>query len=179
MSPWRQKYLTTRRHPLAMTSYACTLVLGIVFTFNILETTSLPGVRPLWDWAWKLMLDTGGLFGVVALLTKPRLSPKWPDLADLLHIEAIAAFVSGLGFIVYAVSITNLVHHLAGSVAVLFVMGAGMLWRSVQARSEAKKAEYLARVYDDAHRQMLEIEQSADEVTGIEGHHLDGHDYEG
>lgn len=165
MMPWRMRYLTTRAHPLAIASYCCTFLLGFCLTFGLFGTRALSGVDPLFDWTWRLELLTGGLAGMVLCSIRPRISPGWPDLADLLRLEAIGAFVGGSGFVIYAYSITELAHEPTLPATVLGAMGLGMVTRSIQAFIEGRRAQHLAAVYDQAQEALKTLEHTAQKVS--------------
>lgn len=150
--PWRSRFITTRWHPLAVTLYALTFVLGFCFTFHLLHTGALIGVAPWADWLWRIELFIGGAGGLFSVLVRPRPEPEWPDLVDLLRIEGMTAGLSGLGWITYSVSIWTLTHSFSVFVLALGVIGLGLVARSGQATFDAAKAKQLGDVYDAAHR---------------------------
>jgi len=147
--------ITSRRHPLALSAYLMVGLMGLIFITGWLDTGgvehALFGHLPRgWVWAWEYELLTGGWLGVVSILTKPRLSPKWPDLADLLHFEAIAAFVAASGVTTYIVAIAHVLgwHKVGPTALLLSVLSGGLLYRSFRALSEARHVERLGRVVD-------------------------------
>lgn len=148
--PWRLRFLTTRTHPLAYTAYACTFLLGLCLTFGFLVTNPVQDIHMWVAWLWKLELVTGGAVAFTVLCIRPRIAPRWPDLVDLLRAESIGAFVSGMGFIIYAYRIWAIYDSLLMPTLVLGTMGLGMLVRAGQAFREANEAEYLSAVYDEA-----------------------------
>lgn len=145
--------IISRRHPLAIALYTVVCLLGVVFVLhwysaNRSESDLFPGVTPWAIFAWKWMMVTGGGGALAAVLTRPRVSPHWPDLADLLHLEAIAAFVAAFGMLVYLVVVV----HLAGldqsgqALAIYGVLILGHVWRGLQAVKDARRLEQLAAI---------------------------------
>lgn len=146
MSPWRQRFITSRRHPLAFASYLVTFILGGLFAVGVLDTDAFTNLHPFWKIVWEAELVAGGAAGLVMLLVKPRIKPHWPDLADVLRLEAIAAFVGGLGFLTYCVSLSSATHRFSSVDVLLGVMGCGMLVRSAQALYECRYVEQMAEL---------------------------------
>lgn len=144
--------VVTRRHPLAMAMYAMVGFLGLVFIFHWYghhtEQELFPGVASWVIFAWKWMMVVGGVGGVASLLCKPRVTPHWPDLSDLLHIEGIMAIVGAFGLLTYLLAIV----HVAGlsqsgpAIAVYTVLISGHVWRGVQAIKDAGRLELLSEV---------------------------------
>jgi len=144
MSPWREKHITTRRHPLAFASYLVTAVMGALFVLGVIDTQAFENLPGAWTYLWEAELTSGGVAGVFFLLIKPRISPHWPDLADCLRMESIGAFISGLGFLTYCVALTTATHRFSSVDVLLGVMGAGMIVRAAQALRECRYVEHLA-----------------------------------
>jgi hypothetical protein len=145
--------IISRRHPLAVSLYTVVLLLGVVFVFhwysaNRSQSDLFPGVSPWAIFAWKWMMVTGGGGALAAVLSRPRTSPHWPDLADLLHLEAIAAFVAAFGMLVYLIVVV----HLAGlsqsgqALAIYGVLIVGHVWRGTQAVKDSGRLEQLAAI---------------------------------
>jgi len=147
MSPWRQRYITTRRHPLAFAAFLVTATLGLMYAVGLLSTSpTFDGVAHIWRLLWRWEMVTGGLGGVLALSLPPRTSPRWPDLADMLRFEGIAALVSGIGLITYGTGIIMAfgVHRGTTTWALLYILGVGMLYRGIQALHESTVTERMA-----------------------------------
>lgn len=147
--------IVTRRHPLAFAVYSVVFLLGCVFVFHAYgphtESELFPGISRWWIAAWKWMMVSGGLGAMVCLSTKPRTDGHWPDLADLLHLEGIAAIVAGFGLLTYTVAIVDLTGF-ADARPALLIYGAlilGHVWRGWQAISDGRRLEVLAERYQD------------------------------
>jgi hypothetical protein len=148
--------VVTRRHPLAIASYFFTLVLGFVFLIHwygtkVDEHLLFHGTPEFVIWSWKLELFIGSAAALFGVLMRPRITPHWPDIADLLHTEAIGAAFSGFGLTTYLVVILHLTgfEH-AGPSAVIFVpLIVGRFWRATQALIEARALEALAQTLFD------------------------------
>jgi hypothetical protein len=141
-----------RRHPLAFTMYGIVCFLGLIFILHLYgpnrsDHDLFPGVSSWAIFTWKWMMVVGGAGAVTALAVNPRHSPHWPDLADLLHIEAVFAIVAAFGMLVYIVVVV----HLQGwddSYQALVIYGAlifGHVARGVQAIIDAIRLEGLAQ----------------------------------
>jgi len=144
MMPWRQRFITSRRHPLALASYLVTLVLGLLFLVHVIDTSFLP-VSQTWKILWRIELVAGGASGLAFSLIRPRVSPHWPDLADVLRLEGIAALVSTIGFATYIVAIEDVAGPGVHAVTVLLsIMSLGMLGRSVQCFRDSSFVERMA-----------------------------------
>jgi hypothetical protein len=88
--------------------------------------------------------SAGALLGVLA---RPRVSPHWPDIADLLHLEGIASGVAGFGLAVYLAAVINVQGHASGPVIVYFgTLIVGHLWRTHQAIRDSVRLKELAAV---------------------------------
>jgi hypothetical protein len=148
--PWRKKFLTSRLHPLAVTAYALTLEFGLLFTFHLMHTQALQGVQVWVDWAWRIMLLLGGALGLFSIFSRPKEAPDWPDLVDLLKLEGMSAGLSGLGWAVYAFSISEVSGLMTVPVWALGSLGLGLVARSFLATREASEAKRLGEVYDAA-----------------------------
>lgn len=155
-TPQSVAQVVTRRHPLAVASYTFTLILGLIFLVHwygtrVDERVLFHGI-PVWViWSWKLELFLGSAAALVGVLARPRMSPHWPDIADLLHLEAIGAALSGFGLLTYAVAIVDLVglHAASPDLAVFAPLIAGRFFRSVQALREGRSLESLAQALQD------------------------------
>ena len=143
--------VTSRRHPLAFAVYLLVLVMGLIFVFHwfgvhAAQHALFPHVPGWVILMWKWEMVSGGFGASGALLTRPRLSPHWPDIADLLHIEAIGALVCAFGLTTYATAITNLVgfQKAAPSLSLYTLLIGGLVFRGIQAFAEARRLERLA-----------------------------------
>lgn len=143
--------IVTRRHPIAIASYLFTLMFGLVFVFGLLDSSRavidlFPGISEWLIRLWEAELTLGSLACVAAMVLPVRQFPQWPDLADLLHVEAIGAFVSGLGLATYLVAMTEL-HgwpDVTPDLSVFGTLAVGRFWRSAQAFKEHTRLEKLA-----------------------------------
>lgn len=153
--PWRQRFVTTRRHPLAFTGYAITFMLGLTFLIRpFVEHSILISLNPVWRALWIFELISGGLMGMAILSLPPRDEKRWPDLADLIRLEAIAAFVSAAGLFTYAAGIIDIAGWINAAWILVGFLALGMIARAVQARFfDAKKIESLAGLVDEVARQ--------------------------
>lgn len=145
--------ITSRRHPLAFAAYAMVLMMGLIFVTEWLDIGAVPIFSHLhryWIWLWEYELVTGGLVSLVTLTLRPRVSPHWPDLADLLHLEAIGAFVSACGVLTYLLAAISLLglDRVGPSGTILGVLFVGLVIRSFTALSDARQVERLGRVVD-------------------------------
>lgn len=148
--------VTSRRHPLAFSVYLLVLVLGAVFVFHLFgshqtQNTLFPGIEPWVISMWKWMMCGGAALSLFGLLCKERTTPGWPDIADLLHLEAIGAVLQGFGMLVYTTAAVFVYHHmhkpLTDAIPGLVIYGAiiaGLVWRGVQAIQDARRLERLA-----------------------------------
>lgn len=144
----------TRRHPMAAGLYAVVMLLGAIFVFHLYaanrtESQLFPGIDHWVTFLWKWMLVLGGAGALFTISLSPRVSPHWPDLSDLLHLEAIFAVVAAFGLLVYV----GVVIHLQGiaqsyqAIAIYAVMIVSHVWRAVDAVKDAKRLEELAEQY--------------------------------
>lgn len=147
--------IVSRRHPLAFAVYGAVFLIGMVFVVHAYgphtESELFPGISRYWIAAWKWMMVSGGLGAMVCLCTKPRTDGHWPDLADLLHLEGIAAMVAGFGLATYLFAIVDLTGFVTARPAIL-IYGAlivGHVWRGGQAISDGRRLEVLAQRYQD------------------------------
>lgn len=141
-----------RRHPLAFALYTVVFLLGMIFVTHFgygthTEHDLFPGVSPIVIVGWKVMMVGGGGGAVLTLLARPRPSPHWPDIADLLHLEGIASGVAGMGLLVYLVSVINVQGlHTSGPAIVYFgTLIAGHVVRGRQAIRDSIRLKELAR----------------------------------
>jgi|SRR3954464_14272169 len=158
--PWRMRYLTTRDHPLAYGLYTATFLLGLTLLTGYVDTVSLHGFDQVMAIMWKLQMLTGGLAALWAIWQKPRMTPNWPDLGDLLRVEAIAAGQAACGYGVYTWSIILFQGRLSIPALVLGVIGVGLFARCVQAYKESEQAERLALLYDEVQHTLGDLERS-------------------
>lgn len=159
--------LTTRRHPLAFASYMVAAVLGGTLLLGLAETVVVHGMTLFTRWVWEIMLSVGGVGGVMTLLMRPRMAHGWPDLVDLLHLEAIMAFACSIGFLTYWLSLLEYGdYHLLTSPGglALATLAFGMAWRSVQALREAIRARQFALIYEQARIMLKQMEETLSEV---------------
>lgn len=143
--------VVSRRHPLAFAMYVMVLCLGLIFIFQWFgtgqtENAIFPGVPEWMIETWKWEMTTGAAVSVLGLLLPARQSPSWPDLADLLHFEAVGSFVSAIGLATFASAGVILTgpSHAVSSLVLYGVLVLGHLWRSGQALWEARKLVRLA-----------------------------------
>lgn len=141
----------TRRHPLAMALYMVVFLLGIIFVTHFgygqhTEKDLFPGVSEWAIWGWKVCMVGGGGGAFIVLCLNPRPSPHWPDLADLLHLEGIAAIVAATGLLTYLVAIIDVMGwHQSGPALVLYgVIILGHAARATQAIKDSVRLERLA-----------------------------------
>jgi len=145
--------ITSRRHPLAFAAYSMVLMLGIIFVTRWLDIGAVPIFAHLdrvWIYLWEWELVSGGAVSILALCARPRLSPHWPDLADLLHIEAIGAFVGACGVLTYLLAAIKLLglSKVGPSGTILALLSLGLLYRAVQGLRDARHVARLGRVVD-------------------------------
>lgn len=136
----------TRRNPLAFSMYAVVMALGLIFVFHLFaqnrtEHDLFPHVSPWAIFAWKWMMSVGGLASTVTLLFNPRPSPHWPDIVDLLHLEAIFAGISSVGLAIYLIVVVHLTGFEASYQAIAFFgfIILGHVWRTKDCVVDARK----------------------------------------
>lgn len=139
--PWRNRYIATRRHPLALSCYAMCGLIGAFFLLDLFGTTSTSQTTTSgWQlaWEWELLLGgAGGFTGAV-----------WPTarhLDDALSGESAAALLAGFGFLSWALSSGVQSDWQSPGYLVFAVLAAGFITRSWQARRDRRKWRDLAR----------------------------------
>lgn len=149
--------IVMRRHPFSFTLYGIVTMLGTIYVFHLYGAGrgdhDLFGNTSEWAiFAWKWLMVSGGLGAILAVLLNPRLHPHWPDIVDLLHIEAIFAGTAAGGMAVYlAVDI-----HLQGveqayqATGIYGLLIAGHVWRSIQCARDANHLQDLQEALDAA-----------------------------
>jgi len=151
-----------RRHPLSYAAYGVVAIVGLAFVFHqygrFTEAQLFPGVSPWAIFAWKWMMVLGGLGCIVSLLVEPRPRPKWPDMADLLHIEAVFALVAAVGMLIYLVVQIHITGFSQGkiTIGVFGLLIVGHLWRGIQCRRDARTLEALATAAEKAAQEVLD-----------------------
>jgi predicted MFS family arabinose efflux permease len=137
--PWRARYITSRRHPLAVAVYVLLLVMGVLFLTGAFDSRALTDVIGAgWQDAWQWLLVVGGTGGVAGVL--------WPErrLDDALAIEMAGATASFFGLTVYAVAVV-LAAGWGNAAWLLFgVLAAGCAVRAEQTRREMGRLDELA-----------------------------------
>ena len=144
-----------RRHPLAFAAYMMVLMTGLIFITGWLDTGRAEAalfvhLHRYWIWMWEYELLLGGAIGLLAVWVKPRMAPKWPDLSDLLHFEAIGAFLAGAGVTTYVIAIATVLgwHSVGPSAVILGLLSLGLGYRAVQALYDARQVERLGAIVD-------------------------------
>ena len=89
---------------------------------------------------------------VLTLLTKPRPSPLWPDISDLLHLEGIAAIVAAFGLMVYLLVVVRVMGftHSGPAITLYGVLIIAHFVRAKQAIHDAKRLKELANLMEAA-----------------------------
>lgn len=199
---WRQRYITTRRHPFAFGVYTLTLMLGILFATHSLGVIPFDNVRRLWQMLWTWEMISGGAVGVFALVVPVKPYPNWPDLADCLRFEGIAAIVSAFGLVTYAFAVTETFDALGAGALLIGTLGVVCGYRAWQAIRDSAYTERLAALADalqdtplvptegnESYEEAVDKIATGDEVAGVKGHleapgenaavhrfeHIDGH----
>ena len=148
---WRERYVTSRRHPLAWATYLLVSIFGLLFVLDFLTTDAIfDTLNPLWRYLWEYELLVGGAVAFSALVRRPKVYPHWPDLADVLRFEGLGALVSGLGMVTYGVVLLNLLGLHSYSWTLMAVLGAGLIARGVQAIMESGRVEQLGALNEAA-----------------------------
>lgn len=161
---WKERYVTTRRHPLAFATYLVTLVFGLLFATGILDTSVVfSELNPIWQILWEWELVSGGAVAAISLFVRPRVFPHWPDLADVLRFEGIGGLVGGLGMGTYAIVLVSILGLASYAWVLMTILALGMIYRGIQAIVESSRVERLGALNDaaqsvlsEAHRVHLE-----------------------
>lgn len=133
--------------------YAMVLVLGLIFVFQLFgahktQAAIFPHIPGWVIFLWKWEMTLGATLSLFGLACPARAKGHWPDLADLLHMEGIGAFVSAFGLATYAtatISLTGL-HNAYPGLIIYGVLVAGHIWRGVQSLREARRLEMIVEV---------------------------------
>lgn len=137
--PWRARYITSRRHPLALAVYLMLLLMGALFIGGVFDSRILTDVIGIgWQDAWQWLLVLGGGTGLIGVL--------WPEkrLDDALAIEMAGATASTCGLLVYTVSIIVAIGWGNAVWLLLGVLALGCAARGEQARREMCRLDALA-----------------------------------
>lgn len=133
--PWRAKYITTRRHPLALACYAMSALIGAFFVFGLFQAQSTSEATTNgWQTAWEWELLLGGAIGLI--------SACWPSvrhLDDALSGESMASVIAGFGFLSWAVSAGSASQWSSPAFIVFSVVAVGFGARSLQAQRDRRK----------------------------------------
>lgn len=149
----------TRRHPMAIGLYAVVMLLGAIFVFHLYapnrnEAQLFPGVNHWITFTWKWSMLLGGLGAITAIWLTPRVQPHYPDLVDLLHLEAIFAIVSTFGLLVYIYVVVRL-EGVSQSYQAIGVYAAMVIAHAARAYQCSKDAKRLEALYAHATREVL------------------------
>jgi hypothetical protein len=124
----------------------------------------------IFAWKWEMVLGGGG--ALLSLVFKPRATPKWPDLADLLHIEGICCLIASFGVSTYAYGTVSEVglHNSVGALAFFIPIVLGHLYRGGQAIRQGASLQALAETLYDLnpreHASFTETEMEEDNGGG-------------
>jgi hypothetical protein len=96
--------ITTRRHPLALATYALVFLLGLLFiTQSVKSAALLKAISPFWIYIWEWSMLVGGALGFVGAV--------WPKRLDRgLFLESSGAAISMFGMLTY----TAVIIYIAG-----------------------------------------------------------------
>jgi hypothetical protein len=137
--PWRARYLTSRRHPLALSVYALTALYGLLLFIGAFDSTALSQtvgtvVQIVWQW----LLILGGTTGLI--------STRWPERAveDALTLESAGAAAAWFGMTAYTVAVLAVYGWSAPGWLLFACLAAGLGARAWQARREKRLAARLA-----------------------------------
>lgn len=144
MPIWRERYVTSRRHPLALAAYAVTMVFGLLFLTGVMDTSVVfAELNPIWQILWEWELFLGGGLAFLSCAIRPRQWPHYPDLADMLRSEGVGALVGGLGMGTYSVVLVTLLGWSSYAWILMALLGLGMIVRAIQAMIESTRVEQL------------------------------------
>jgi hypothetical protein len=127
--------IATRRHPLALATYALVFLLGLLFiTQGVKSAALLRAISPFWIFVWEWSMLLGGVVALVGAL--------WPKRLDRgLFLESSGAAISMFGMLTY----TAVIIYVAGWHApgwVLFgCLDAGLGLRAIGAARDLGKIE--------------------------------------
>lgn len=131
--PWRARYITTRRHPLAWSAYGVVFLLGLLFLLNVLDSHALNQlIGPWWQIAWQWLMVTGGAIATLGL----AVSAKRLEVA--LTLELVGASAAFWGCVVYCMSIILAIGWSSSSWLLLGVLALGCGVRALQIRREIR-----------------------------------------
>lgn len=136
--PWRNRYITTRRHPHGIAVYLLTMLMGVFFLTGVFDSVALDGaIGHDWQIAWQLLIALGGAVALAGV--------AWPQkrLEDGLMLESTGAAATGCGLTVYSVALLLAGGWSTAAWLLLLILAVGAWWRSVQARSDARRIEQL------------------------------------
>lgn len=180
---WKQRNITSRRHPFAFGVYLLTLMLGVCFTFHIFGVLSFDGVREVYQIMWRAEMLSGGLMGIVSLVLPVKPYPNWPDLADCLRLESISSIVCGFGLLTYAVAISVAFDALGAGALLIGTLGMFCWFRGVQASRDSTYTQQMAALATqlqhsplvetdarESYEQTIDHVALDDDVAGLHGH---------
>jgi hypothetical protein len=153
---WRNFYIVTRPHPMALSSYSAVDFLGGGFIFQQLHSASVSAAlsHPLVRLIWELMMLIGGLLAFAGASMK-RLSPG-------LLLEISGCLISGFGLLTYASSVITEAGWSQPGWVVVTALAVGCFARALQAQRNLLMLPVLA-----AHAAKLRaIEESLDSELG-------------
>lgn len=124
--PWRTRYISSRRHPIGVGLYLFTLVLGVFFLTDVIESTPITMVIGTgWQIAWEAQLTAGGAFAIIGVV--------WPwSLDEATSLESVGAFLCGTGLLTYAAAIVQVVGFSSPAWIILAILAVSSLCRVVQ-----------------------------------------------
>jgi hypothetical protein len=153
---WRNFYLVTRPHPMALSGYAAVALLGGGVLFQQLHSAPVNAAltHPIVRLAWELMMLIGGSLAFVGAYMK-RLSPG-------LLLEISGSLLSGFGLLVYASSVVTEAGWKQPGWVVVAALAAGCFARAWQAQRNLLMLPVLAEHAAKLHA----IEESFDKELG-------------
>lgn len=145
--PWRNQYIHTRRHPLAIAVYLFTLLLGVFFLGDVFDSQAISAtVGYGWQIAWEWLLTLGGATALAGVACPQR----WLD--EGLVTEGIGALSSAFGMGVYSIAVVQVAGWSVPVWAVFGVLAGGCLWRWAQTRADTRKLRGLVSLLADERR---------------------------
>lgn len=133
--PWRARYIESRRHPQALSSYAMGAVIGLFFLTGLFESAATASVTTSgWQLAWEWEVFAGGIVGFAGA--------AWPTskhLDDALNAEALGALLSGFGFATWALTAAVQSQWASPAAVVFGIVALGFLVRCWQASRDRRR----------------------------------------
>ena len=124
--PWRPRYLSSRRHPVAVGLYLVLLLMGAFFVSGLFNSQAISSVvGPGWQTAWEWQLLIGGVLTLVGVI--------WPwDLDEATGLEQAGAVLGATGFLTLAAAIVQVAGWANPSWVIYGVLAVSLFGRTFQ-----------------------------------------------